>query len=303
MWYADIQPGDDLPADYDTHFPDNNKNRRAGVILHPTSLPSPYGIGDLGKEAFEFIDWLASAGMQAWQVLPLVPPDPEYYSPYSGLDTNCGNPLLISIDTLIQDGLLDASDAPAKVPVADVDFIAVAAVKFPLLKKAAQRLLHDGRFVEFQEGMAAYRKQNLWVEESALFDNIRQQTELTGLTWWDWPEDLRLRKPEALAAARKQHAEAIEEFVAIQYLFDRQWLAAKKYANSKGVLLIGDMPIYVGGHSADVWANQHLFELMEDGKPEQVSGVPPDAFSETGEGCRAVTSNADAAGCCTDDGV
>jgi hypothetical protein len=337
-WYSDVQPGGTLPPDYDTHFPGNDKRRRAGAILHPTSLPGPYGIGELGRDAYAFVDWLASAGMQAWQVLPLVPPDPVYYSPYSGLDANGGNPLLISLDGLIQEGLLDASDAPPAVPVAHVDYAAVAAVKVPLLQKAARRMIADGKFVGLQQGMAAFRQQNAWVEDSALFDCVRQQAELAELFWWQWPEELRLRRPEALAQAREAHKDAIEEFVALQYLFNKQWLAIRAYANSKGVKLIGgrpeparrgrrcgapgavarglrsasgaaararcraapgswcagadmapvpplpagDMPIYVGGHSSDVWANQHLFELTEAGLPEQVSGVPPDAFSETG---------------------
>lgn len=134
--------GGDLPANYDQLMPEwTAKKRRAGVILHPTSLPGPYGIGELGSEAFAMLDWLERAGMQCWQLLPMVLPDPMYYSPYSGTDANCGNPLVISIDTLIQDKLLDACDAPAHVAIADVDFAAVAEIKTPLLQKAAQRLL------------------------------------------------------------------------------------------------------------------------------------------------------------------
>jgi 4-alpha-glucanotransferase len=241
MWYSDVQPGDALPPDYATHFPDNNKHRRAGVILHPTSLPGPNGIGELGKDAYAFVDWLASAGMRAWQVLPLVPPDPVFYSPYSGLDANCGNPLLISLEALMQEGLLEWSDAPAAVPIGHVDYPAVAAVKMPLLQKAARRMLGDGKFAGLQQGMAAYRQQNPWVEESALFDIVRQQPGLTELAWWDWPEELRLRRPEVLAKARAEHGAAIEEFVALQYLFDKQWLAIRAYANTKGVKLIGGL--------------------------------------------------------------
>lgn len=223
--------GAPLGAAYDSHsnMPDwANKGRRAGVILHPTSLPGPYGIGELGSEAFAFLDWLASAGMQCWQVLPLVPPDPEYFSPYSGLDTNCGNPLLISIDALITEGLLAPSDAPSGLKASgDVDFAAVAAAKAPLLPKAARALLSERRFGALREGMARFRTANAWIEESALFDALRQRPELDGKDWWTWPEPLKLREAGAIKKARAEHAKEIEEFVAVQFLFDRQWRAVK----------------------------------------------------------------------------
>jgi 4-alpha-glucanotransferase len=155
--YDSIPVGGDLPADYDRDTPSWNKRRRAGVILHPTSLPGPNGIGELGLEARLFVDWLASAGMQCWQMLPMVPPDPMFYSPYSGTDSNSGNLLLLSIDDLIADGLLEASDAPTPVPVADCDFPAVDAVKAPILKKAAQRLLSAPNAAKLREEMAAWR--------------------------------------------------------------------------------------------------------------------------------------------------
>ncbi|GAX75691.1 hypothetical protein CEUSTIGMA_g3134.t1 [Chlamydomonas eustigma] len=127
------------------------------------------------------------------------------------------------------------------------------------------------------------RKLNPWIEESAVFDVARNLPELSTMAWWDWPESLRFRDPEALKTFQEEHKQAIEEFIAIQFFFDRQWKAIRAYANSKGVDIIGDMPIYVGGHSADVWSNQDLFELGPTGLPANVSGVPPDAFSETGQ--------------------
>jgi hypothetical protein len=208
-------------------MPKWNKGRRAGIILHPTSLPGAYGIGELGPDCFAFLDWLESAGMQMWQVLPLVPPDPKYYSPYSGLDADCGNPLLISIDALITEGLLDAADAPPAVPAGDVDFEAVAAVKNPLLAKAAQRLLTSPKFAGLRQLFEAYRKDNAWIEDSAMFDVLRQQPDLEGLDWWEWPEPLRFRQPAALAEVQKKYKQQIDEFVAIQFLFDRQWQAVK----------------------------------------------------------------------------
>jgi len=280
---ATTKPGTPLGTAYDQNMPNWNKGRRAGIILHPTSLPGTYGIGELGAESFAFVDWLRESGMQLWQVLPLVPPDPEYYSPYSGLDANCGNPLLVSIDALITEGLLEPSDAPAPFPPGDVDFEAVAAAKNPLLTKAAKTLLSSPKFTSLRILLDKYRSDNPWIEESALFDALRQQPELAKLDWWEWPEDLRYRKPSALKEAQKKHKAHIDEFVAIQFLFDRQWKAVKVYANSKGIKIVGDMPIYVGGNSADVWANRHLFELNEECSPDTVSGVPPDAFSATGQ--------------------
>eukprot|EP00878_Enallax_costatus_P035450 GHUV01039533.1.p1 GENE.GHUV01039533.1~~GHUV01039533.1.p1 ORF type:complete len:339 (-),score=85.95 GHUV01039533.1:134-1150(-) len=211
----------------ESNMPDWHKGRRAGVILHPTSLPGSYGIGELGQECFRFIDWLQSAGMQCWQVLPLVPPDPEYYSPYSGLDTNCGNPLLIDLDALVTEGLLQSSDLPADMPGGDVQFEQVAAVKNPLLQKAAQTLLTCPQFEGLRGLLAEFRAANPWIEDSALFDALRQQPDLANLEWWNWPEPLRFRKANAIKDAQKQFKQHIDEFVAIQFMFDRQWRAVK----------------------------------------------------------------------------
>jgi 4-alpha-glucanotransferase len=231
------QLGARLGPAYDaaSNMPDWHKGRRAGVILHPTSLPGPYGIGELGSEAFAFLDWAAAAGLQCWQVLPLVPPDPEYFSPYSGLDANCGNPMLISLDALITEGLLEPADAPAGLKAdGDVDFAAVAAAKGPLLSKAARALLSDARFGALRECMSAFRAENPWIEESALFDALRRVPELEGKEWWAWPEPLKLRDAAALKKARAAHAAEIDEFVAVQFLFDRQWKAVKVGARARG---------------------------------------------------------------------
>lgn len=208
-------------------MPDWHKGRRAGLILHPTSLPGPFGIGELGQECFRFIDWLQSAGMQCWQVLPLVPPDQEYYSPYSGMDTNCGNPLLIDLEALITEGLLEPADRPAEMPGGDVQFEQVAAVKNPLLLKAARTLLTSPKFAGLRGLLDQFRAENSWIEDSALFDALMQQPDLQGLAWWLWPEPLRSRKPSAIKDAQKQYKQHIDEFVAIQFLFDRQWRAVK----------------------------------------------------------------------------
>lgn len=280
-----MEPGADLEETYTKNFPDTVP-RRAGVLLHPTSLPGPYGIGELGEEAFKFVDWLKGTGCTVWQVLPLVPPgrkSGEDGSPYAGQDANCGNTLLISLDELVKDGLLRKSDLPAPIPVERVDYEQVAAVKDPLLTKAAKALVASrGRE---KEELDKFRKDpniSVWLEEAALFAAIDEA--VGEKFWWAWPEALRDRDPAALEKARTEHKEYIETFVAQQFLFQRQWQAVHSYATAAGIRIIGDMPIYVGGHSADVWVNRTQFMMdPKTGAPTLVSGVPPDLFSATGQ--------------------
>ncbi|KAL0030183.1 hypothetical protein WJX77_001948 [Trebouxia sp. C0004] len=282
--YGNMKTGDTLDKDYANDTAATAKNRRAGVILHPTSLPGPYGIGEIGKEAFKFIDWVASTGMQMWQVLPLVPPETQYWSPYAGVDALCGSTLMIGLDELKEEGLLAKSDLPKKIAIGTVDYPQVEAAKAPLLRKAADKLLNESKFSSLRREMDAFRAENPWVEDSALFFClIEYQEDTKDQGWWFWPEPIRKRDPAAVAEATKRHEENINRFIAQQFLFDRQWKAVKAYANSKKVKIVGDMPIYVGGQSADVWAHQELFELTPSGAPANVSGVPPDAFSETGQ--------------------
>ena len=275
-------------------FPAAPEDRRAGVILHPTSLPGSYGIGDLGAEAYAFIDWLAEAKMQIWQVLPLVPPGrpipgirEDYWSPYSGRDASCGNTLIISLQSLVTDGLLQASDLPHPYSTrGDVNFNDVAKKNEPVIAKAANALLALGDDTPLKSAYLKWRSRpeiDNYLKEAALFDAIAKTPELLGTDWWDWPEELRKRDAAALEAKRAAYTASIDEFCATQFLFDKQWLELKMYANDKGVSIVGDMPIYVGGHSADVWANQDLFLLNNDCKPSAVAGVPPDAFSEDGQ--------------------
>jgi len=211
-----------------------------------------------------------------------VPPERLFWSPYSGEDANCGNVLLISLEGLVEDGLLRPSDLPAPVPFAPgADFAAVAAVKEPVLKKAAANLLGPaGSPALVQEFNSFCEEQAPWLDDAALFSILCLQNEGA---WWEWEPELRDRSPRALEAARSASASAIQEFKCLQFLFHRQWMQVREYANQKGVKLVGDMPIYVGGHSADVWAHRALFEVAQDGTPAFVSGVPPDAFSETGQ--------------------
>lgn len=222
--------------------------RRAGIILHPTSLPGPHGVGDLGPQAFAFVDLLAAAGVGAWQVLPLVPPETAYWSPYVGRDALCGSTLLLSPDALVEDGLVsaeDAAEALRRLPrragrgvggrrgTRSVDYPAASAAKAPLLSKAAKTLVararnNDGSD-ELANELARWRERHGWVEDSALFDALSTlDAECSAAAeWWQWPEPLRYRHEGAVAEARARYADAIDEFVALQFLFDRQWQALK----------------------------------------------------------------------------
>lgn len=282
-----LQAGDEFPSNYADSDPSRDKpERRCGVLLHPSSLPGSYGIGDLGDEAFRFLDWLQSTGCTVWQVLPLVPPGRkggEDGSPYAGVDANCGNTLLISLESLIKDGLLQESDLPSPIPLGKVDFDAVANVKDPLISKAAKNLVASTG--ELRDDLDRFRNDlriASWLEEAALFAAIDNAVDAK--FWWEWPADLRDRNAAAIESARKEHQRFITEFIAEQFLFQRQWQALHKHATALGIRIVGDMPIYVGGHSCDVWANRRMFELNPNtGAPAMVSGVPPDAFSETGQ--------------------
>ncbi|KAL5556479.1 hypothetical protein UlMin_038715 [Ulmus minor] len=279
--------GEDLPLDYDERFPkaDPSDRRRAGVLLHPTSFRGPHGIGDLGDEAFRFIDWLHDAGCSVWQVLPLVPPGRranEEGSPYSGQDANCGNTLLISLEELVKDGLLKKEELPKPVEAERVNYSTVAEIKDPLVAKAAERLiLSEGdlknQLVEFRSDPDI----SSWLEDAALFAAI--DSSLNTFSWYVWPEPLKNRHLAALEDVYQRKKDFIDIFIAQQFLFQRQWQKVRKYAQKKGVSIMGDMPIYVGYHSADVWANRKHFLLNRKSFPLLVSGVPPDAFSETGQ--------------------
>ncbi|MQM00036.1 hypothetical protein Taro_032766 [Colocasia esculenta] len=296
--HFDVGVGDDLPEEYGEWFPkkDLGERRRVGVLLHPTSLQGPYGIGDLGDEAIRFLDWLHAAGCSVWQVLPLVPPgrkSREDGSPYAGQDANCGNTLLISLEQLVKDGLLTQDELPEPMDPEYVDFTKVAEVKDPLIAKtfhfrfqevikAAERLiLSEGDLkIQFED----FRKDpeiSGWLEDAALFAAI--DNNIGKFAWNEWPEPLKNRYLVALEEVYQSHKDFIDIFVAQQFLFQRQWQRVRNHAKERGIKIMGDMPIYVGHHSADVWANRKLFMLDRRGFPTQVSGVPPDAFSETGQ--------------------
>ncbi|KAG8373306.1 hypothetical protein BUALT_Bualt11G0010300 [Buddleja alternifolia] len=278
-----VSVGDDFPLDYESWLPkrDIKNRRRAGILLHPTSFPGPYGIGDLGSQAFEFLDWLHDAGCSLWQVLPLVPPD-GVGSPYSGQDANCGNTLLISLEELVEDGLLEKEELPKPLDMECVNFTAIADIKDSLVTEAAKRLiLSEGKL---KDQLEEFRKDpNIagWLEDAAYFAAI--DNSLNACSWYDWPEPLKNRHLVALEEIYQSKKEFIDIFIAKQFLFQKQWQKVRDYACMKGISIMGDMPIYVGYHSADVWANKKHFLLNNSGFPLLVSGVPPDAFSETGQ--------------------
>ncbi|TKY73903.1 4-alpha-glucanotransferase [Spatholobus suberectus] len=282
-----LSVGEDFPANYGDWLPKPHLEvrRRCGILLHPTSFRGPHGIGDLGDEAFRFIDWLRHAGCSIWQVLPLVPPGRkanEEGSPYSGQDANCGNRLLISLQGLVEDGLLEKHELPQPIDAERVNFSLVADLKDPLITKAAERLISsEGELKTQLENFRRDTNISSWLEDAAYFAAIDDS--LNTFSWYNWPEPLRNRHLVALEDIYQQKRDFINVFVAQQFLFQRQWQKVRSYAQSRGISIMGDMPIYVGYHSADVWANKKQFLLNRKGFPLLVSGVPPDAFSETGQ--------------------
>ncbi|MGM0575903.1 MAG: 4-alpha-glucanotransferase [Myxococcota bacterium] len=252
--------------------------RSAGIVLHPTSLPGPHGIGDLGAEARRFVDWLASAGISRWQILPLVPPGAGF-SPYSSPASLAGNPWLLDLDDLRSLGLLDPSDleAPGFPPDA-VDPASLAAFKGPALWKASHRLYEDRAL---RSALEDWRAREPWVEEMARFAAIHERQ--GDAPWWEWPAGLRHHDADAIAAFEAEYGDEVAHQVALQFLFDRQWHALRDHAAERGVTIIGDIPIYVNLDSVDVWADREQFRIDDDGNPEAVAGVPPDYFSETGQ--------------------
>lgn len=253
-------------------------DRSAGVLLHPTSLPGEYGIGDVGNHLVAFLDWAANAGMRMWQVLPLNPPG-YGYSPYGCLSSFAGNPLLISPQKLLQDELLDAadvSDLPA-FPDERVEFERVFELKYGLLRKAWKRFDDDASLDAFCDGP----EQCDWLDDYALFMSLKERA--GGAPWWEWDAKLAARDAKALDDARIELADDIAFWRFAQFLFFKQWQDVREAARARGIKIIGDIPIYVAWDSADVWGNRELFDLDAKGHPTVVAGVPPDYFSETGQ--------------------
>ena len=256
--------------------------RRAGILLHPTSLPGRHGIGDLGATARRFVDFLAAAGQSLWQVLPLAPTG-YGDSPYQALSAFAGNPLLVSLDELAACGWLRPGELepPRPFPDSAVEYAAVAPWKSALLRRAAEAFEASGSTRD-REAFERFRHRRAsWLEDVALFLALKEAH--GGGAWTSWPAPLAQREAGALAAARRERAGAIRAHVFAQWVFDAQWSALRAYARERGVAVAGDLPIYVAHDSAEVWARRELFQLGRDGQPLAVAGVPPDYFSATGQ--------------------
>jgi 4-alpha-glucanotransferase len=259
--------------------------RAAGILLHPTSLPSRGGVGDFGPAAYQFVDALASAQQGLWQVLPL---GPVGYgnSPYSSISAFAGNPLLISLERLvdhgwIEQGKLSASPSAISSDSGAVEYDQVFAAKMPLLFEAGRNFVHSagdgarGRFEHFCVENA------WWLDDFVLFDALRAQQKLAN--WNEWPAGLARREPGALERARKELAADLKIRSALQFAFYEQWQALRRYCSERSIRIVGDVAIFVNFDSADVWRRPDLFRLNENLEPEVVSGVPPDFFSKTGQ--------------------
>ena len=244
-----------------------------------TSLPSPWGVGTLGAAARHFVDFLAQSGMAVWQVLPVVPTS-FGDSPYQSFSTFAGNPYLIDLDDLAAEGLLEL-DEYVSVPWGDdperVDYGVLYRERFAVLRRAVARLLAGDR-TDFESFCA---RESAWLDDYALFMALKDAH--GGAPWDMWEDGLRLRTPDALAEARAAYAEDVSFWKGVQYLFFRQWDRLHEYAHAAGVQIMGDLPFYVSGDSADVWSRPDQFELDEQLRPCEIAGVPPDAFSAIGQ--------------------
>lgn len=259
-------------------------DRHSGILLHPTSLPGPHGAGDLGPSARHFVDWLATGRQSLWQVLPLGGIGPGN-SPYMSPSAFAGNELLIDLEQLQQRGWLDADDLrPDPAFSAErVDYARLAAYRLPRLKRAASRFLAHGGAEEQARFAGFCRQMSGWLDDYALFMALDEQHRGSGSGWQDWAPALARREPGALRAAAERLAAECAAWRFCQWCFHEQWTQLKAYANARGVRIIGDMPIFVSAHGADVWARPELFQLDEGFRPAAVAGVPPDYFSETGQ--------------------
>ncbi len=257
-------------------------DRKAGLLLHPTSLPGAHGIGELGWQAHHTLQWIAGAGFRVWQVLPL---GPTGYgdSPYACFSAFAGNPCMIDTTALVEAGWLPENDLNGlkDLPTDHVDFGRLIPEKTRLLKQAFLAWDAEADEDELQQFEAFRREHEIWLNDYTLFMAIKDSQE--GKVWNQWPAELRDRDTDALMAVRAARENTIRRIEWEQFIFNRQWTALRKHARELGVQFMGDAPIFVAYDSADVWANKELFKLDEKGAPTVVAGVPPDYFSATGQ--------------------
>ena len=257
------------------------QKRSAGVLLHTTSLPGPHGIGDFGPAAFEFVDWLVAAGQTVWQLLPTAPIGPGN-SPYQSVSAFAGSPLMVALEPLVDTGWLAAPVLPeGGFDPHRVDYGKVIPWRIAQLRAAAKGFAAKAGAGE-RDAFAAWCTEHAsWLDDYALF--MALETGSGYKPWWEWDAGLQRRTPAALAAARTKHADEIAFWQFVQWQFDTQLSAVKKYANARGVYLMGDLPIFVAHHSADVWARPDLYTLDENFQPTVVAGCPPDAMAVDGQ--------------------
>ena len=266
-------------ADKKNEKKDNSLERGAGLLLPISSLPSPYGIGTLGKEAYKFVDYLVEAGQKYWQVLP-VGPTSYGDSPYQSFSAFAGNPYFIDLDTLVDEGLITKAQIK-KFPWGDnaeyIDYATVYNSRFEILRMAFENSAHTE-----EEAYKQFEQDNeYWLDDYSLYMAVKFHFDNN--EWAKWDDDIKARQPEAMDRYREELKEDIAFWKFCQYKFFEQWNKLREYANENGIGMIGDIPIYVAMDSADVWARKELFELDEDFKQINVAGVPPDAFSADGQ--------------------
>lgn len=259
----------------------NLNQRSAGVLAHVTSLPGPHGIGDLGPDAYRFVDWLESAGQTIWQWLPTTPIGPGD-SPYMSVSAFAGSPLMVALEPLMHAGWLTSTHLPdGGFDGARVDFGKVVPWRLAQLRMAAAGFKARATVAEMAEFSAWRSDQASWLEDYVLFMAIENAN--PGKCWWDWEPDLRSRKPDALARARGDYADEIFFWQFVQWCFDVQTRALKAYANARKVFIMGDLPIFIAHHSSDCWARPDLYTLDENFQPTVVAGCPPDAMAPQGQ--------------------
>jgi 4-alpha-glucanotransferase len=256
--------------------------RASGILLHPTSLPGPHGAGDLGPSARHFVDWLVAAQQRLWQILPLGNIGAGH-SPYMSTSAFAGNGLLVDLADLQARGWLDAADLvpPAAFAAPRIDHAAMIPWRVDRLRRAAQRYARSAGAAERADHAGFCAAHASWLDDYALFMALAEAH--PGRVWSDWEAPLAQRDPAALEAARARHAEAMDFHRFVQWRFFDQWASLRRYANERGVQIVGDAPIYVAWHSAEVWARPELFDLDKSRMPSHVAGVPPDYFSATGQ--------------------